>query len=190
MLLPPSCITNLHRRFETSGFLLLFYSRRGESDGVGKGGGGRRWVKVRVRVKFGYFLDHPPTGLGLAPFYFPFILFFIGRFFFLLEQILFPDVYIFTNEKRNLSQVYTSIGGFHVTSSPPCLWTKTKDLLSAVLFSFPNIVRCIIVICVSRDCLQTTHSFNLLPLKLFLDPPLLGYSCFKETETTFMCERV
>ena len=136
--------------------------------GWGRGGGGRRWVRVRVRVKFGYFLDHPPTGLGLAPFYFPFILFFIGRFFFLLEQILFPDVNIFSNEKRNRSQVYTSIGGFHVTSSPPCLWTKTKDLLSAVLFSFPNIVRCIIVICVSRDCLQTTHSFNL--------PPPLNYS--------------
>ena len=50
-------------------------------------------------------------------------------------------------------------GGFHVTSSPPCWWTKTKDLSLAPAFVCPpTIVHCSIVICVSRDWLLTTSS--------------------------------
>ena len=51
-----------------------------------------------------------------------------------------------------------SIGGFHVTPSPPCWWTKTIDLSLAPFVRPPAFVRFTIVICVSRDWLQTTHS--------------------------------
>ena len=50
------------------------------------------------------------------------------------------------------------IGGFHVTSSPPCWWTKTKDLSLASFVRPPEIVHYSIVICVSRDWLQTNYS--------------------------------
>ena len=50
------------------------------------------------------------------------------------------------------------IGGFDVTSSPPCWWTKTKDLSLAPFVCPPAIVHCSIVICVSRDRLQTTFT--------------------------------
>ena len=47
--------------------------------------------------------------------------------------------------------------GFHVTSSPPCWWTKTKDL-SLASFVRPEVVRFSIVIGVSRDWLKTSYS--------------------------------
>ena len=50
-----------------------------------------------------------------------------------------------------------SIGGVHVTSSPPCWWTKTIDLSLAPFVRPPAFVRFTIVICVSRDWLKTTY---------------------------------
>ena len=50
------------------------------------------------------------------------------------------------------------IGGFHVTSSPPCWWTKTIDLSLAPFVRPPAFVHFTIVICVSRDWLKTTYS--------------------------------
>ena len=49
-----------------------------------------------------------------------------------------------------------SMGCFHVTSSPPYWWTKAKDLSLAPFVRPQAIAHCTIVICVSRDCLQTT----------------------------------
>ena len=49
------------------------------------------------------------------------------------------------------------IGGFHVTSSPPCWWTKTIDLSVAPFVRPPAFVHFTIVICVSRDWLKTTY---------------------------------
>ena len=49
------------------------------------------------------------------------------------------------------------IGGFHVTSSPPCWWTKTIDLSLAPFVRPPAFVHFTIVICVSRDWLKTTY---------------------------------
>ena len=49
------------------------------------------------------------------------------------------------------------IGGFHVMSSPPCWWTETKDLSLAALVRPPAIVHFSIVMCVSRDWLQTIY---------------------------------
>ena len=49
------------------------------------------------------------------------------------------------------------IGGFHVTSSPPCWWTKPNDLIFAPFVRPPEIVHCSTVICVFRDWLQTTY---------------------------------
>ena len=46
---------------------------------------------------------------------------------------------------------------FQVTSSPPCWWTKTKDLSLAPFVRPPAIVHWSIVICVSRDWLQTIY---------------------------------
>ena len=48
--------------------------------------------------------------------------------------------------------------GFHVTSSPPCWRTKTKDLSLAPFARPPEIVHCIIVIGVSSDWLQTMYT--------------------------------
>ena len=50
---------------------------------------------------------------------------------------------------------FEKVGGFHVTSSPPCWWTKAKDLSLAPFVRSPAIVNCIIVISVSGDWLQT-----------------------------------
>ena len=49
------------------------------------------------------------------------------------------------------------IDGFHVTSSPPCWWTKTKDLSLASFVRPPEVVRFSIVIGVSRDWLKTSY---------------------------------
>ena len=48
---------------------------------------------------------------------------------------------------------YGNIG----TSSPPCWWTKTRDLSLAPFVRPPAIVHCSIIICVSRDWLQITY---------------------------------
>ena len=53
---------------------------------------------------------------------------------------------------------FAPIGGFHVTSSPPCWWTKTIDLSLAPFVRPPAFVRFTTVICVSRDWLPTTYS--------------------------------
>ena len=50
------------------------------------------------------------------------------------------------------------MGGFHVTSSPPCWWTKTIDLSLAPFVRPPAFVHFTIVICVSRDWLKTTYT--------------------------------
>ena len=47
--------------------------------------------------------------------------------------------------------VFSPIGGFHVTSSPPCWWTKTIDLSLAPFVRPPAFVHFTIVICVSRE---------------------------------------
>ena len=60
--------------------------------------------------------------------------------------------------KYLLSVVAT--GGFHVTSSPPCWWTKTIDLSLAPFVRPPAFVHFTIVICVSRDWLKTTYSIG------------------------------
>ena len=51
----------------------------------------------------------------------------------------------------------TTINGFHVTSTSPCWWTKTKDSSLAPFVCAPAIVHYSIVICVSRDWLQATY---------------------------------
>ena len=58
---------------------------------------------------------------------------------------------------KEANELCGSKGGFHVTSSPPSWWTKTKDLSLASFVLPPAIVHYIIVICVSRDRLQTTY---------------------------------
>ena len=50
------------------------------------------------------------------------------------------------------------IGGFHVTSSPPCWWTKTKDLSLASFVRPPEVVHFSIVIGVPRGWLKTSHT--------------------------------
>ena len=75
-----------------------------------------------------------------------------GRF--IEESIrLIADTMDFTKIKN-----IPGIGGFHVTSSPPCWWTKTLDLSLASFVRPPAFVRFTIVICVSRDWLKTTYS--------------------------------
>ena len=51
-----------------------------------------------------------------------------------------------------------SIGGFHVTSSPSCWWTKTKDLSLASIVRASEVVHFSIVIGFSRGWLQTSFS--------------------------------
>ena len=51
-----------------------------------------------------------------------------------------------------------TIDGFHVTSSPPCWWTKTKDLSLASFVRPPEVVRFSIVIGVSRGWLKTSYT--------------------------------
>ena len=49
------------------------------------------------------------------------------------------------------------IGGFHVTSLPPCWWTKTKDLSLASFVRPPEVVHFPIVIGVPRGWLKTSY---------------------------------
>ena len=55
-----------------------------------------------------------------------------------------------------------TIDGFHVTSSPPCWWPKTKDLSLASFVRPPEVVRFSIVIGVSRDWLKTSYTQRIL----------------------------
>ena len=50
-----------------------------------------------------------------------------------------------------------TIGGFHVTSLPPCWWTKTKDLSLASFVRAPQVVHFPIVIGVPRGWLKTSY---------------------------------
>ena len=58
-------------------------------------------------------------------------------------------------------KLFSTLGGFHVTSSPPCWWTKTKDLSLAPFVRPSAIVHYIIVICVSRCWLQIISFISL-----------------------------
>ena len=57
---------------------------------------------------------------------------------------------------------FLRIGGFHVTSSLPYLWTKTNDLSLAHFFRPPSIVHYLIVFCISRDWLQTIYLLGIV----------------------------
>ena len=52
-----------------------------------------------------------------------------------------------------LCRFISTIGAFHVTSSPPCWWRYTKDRSLARFVCPPAFVHFTIVICVSRDCI-------------------------------------
>ena len=54
--------------------------------------------------------------------------------------------------------LHSSIDSFHVTSWPPCWWTKTRDLSLASFVRPPEVVRFSIVIGVSRDWLKSSYS--------------------------------
>ena len=53
------------------------------------------------------------------------------------------------------------LGGFDVTSSPPCWWTKTKDLSLASFVRPPEVVHFSIAIGVCRGWLKTSSTFFL-----------------------------
>ena len=76
------------------------------------------------------------------------------------EKIFFSSIKILSRKLRKAlqpRQFEAAGGGFHVTSSSPCWWTKTKDLSLAPFVCPPAIVHCSIVICVSIDWLQTLY---------------------------------
>ena len=50
------------------------------------------------------------------------------------------------------------IGGFHVTSSSPCWWTKTKDFSLISFVCPPEVVHFPIVIGVPRGWLKTSYT--------------------------------
>ena len=54
------------------------------------------------------------------------------------------------------------IGGFQVTSSPPCWWTKTKDLSLASFVRPPDVKHFSIVIGAFRGWLRTSYNFKFL----------------------------
>ena len=64
------------------------------------------------------------------------------------------------SELAGVSRGCSRIGGFHVTSLPPCWWTVNKrslissHCLSTSICSFHH---CYLCICVSRDCMKTAH---------------------------------
>ena len=71
------------------------------------------------------------------------------------------DEKILYETEVNARALKAGIGGFHVTSSPPCWWTVNKRSLisllclstSALLFMSPENA----VVCVSRDCMKTIY---------------------------------
>ena len=54
------------------------------------------------------------------------------------------------------------IGGFHVTSLPPCWWKKTKDLSLASFVRPPEAVHFSIAIGVPRGWLKTSYIESIL----------------------------
>ena len=60
------------------------------------------------------------------------------------------------------------IGGFHVKSSPPFWWTKTKDLSLASFVRPPEVIHFSIVVGVYRGWLITSHSGGVFILWLAL----------------------
>ena len=72
-----------------------------------------------------------------------------------------------TNSAKDCgSQWRPRVGGFHVTSSPPCWWTVTKDRSLARFVCPPVFVHFTIVSCVSWDCMKTTYISEHLLSKL------------------------
>ena len=65
--------------------------------------------------------------------------------------------HVFGSPKKCETSCKPSIGGFHVTSSPPCWWTKTKHLSLASFVRPPEVVHFTIVIGVSRGWLKTSY---------------------------------
>ena len=63
-----------------------------------------------------------------------------------------PDVTVM------LRSVERTIGGFHVTSLPPCWWMKIKDLSLSSFVRPPEVVHFPIVNGVSRGWLKTSYS--------------------------------
>ena len=71
------------------------------------------------------------------------------------------DEKILYETEVNARALKAGIGGFHVTSSPPCWWTVNKRSLisllclstSPLLFMSPENA----VVCVSRDCMKTIY---------------------------------
>ena len=59
------------------------------------------------------------------------------------------------------------IGGFHVTSSRPCWWTRTIDFSLAPFVRPPAFVHFTIVICISRDWLQLSQGLTHFCRSLF-----------------------
>ena len=60
------------------------------------------------------------------------------------------------------------MGGFHVKSSPPFWWTKTKDLSLASFVRPPEVIHFSIVVGVYRGWLITSHSGGVFILWLAL----------------------
>ena len=60
--------------------------------------------------------------------------------------------------RHSFNSTVCFIGGFHVTSSRPCWWTRTIDFSLAPFVRPPTFVHFTIVIFVSRDWLQPTYS--------------------------------
>lgn len=58
------------------------------------------------------------------------------------------------------------MGGFHVTSSPQCWWTKTKDPSLTSFVRQPGVVQFCIVIGVSREWLKTPYYCSSYALSL------------------------
>ena len=86
---------------------------------------------------------------------------------------------------------------YHMTSSPPCWWTKTKDLSLAPFVRPPEIVHCCIVIRIYRAWLQTTYSNEWIAnVSIFLNSPrgivvrkrpggVMQHECWISYSTTF-----
>ena len=86
-----------------------------------------------------------------------------GHFTLLFGRVWRRNAPKFKTHVQGLCFTLCTIGGFHVTSSPPCWWTNTIDLSLAPFVRPPAFVRFTIVICVSRDWLKTTYCFVTLP---------------------------
>ena len=74
----------------------------------------------------------------------------------LFYSLIYETFYFGFTLKKKLPLHCIQIGGFHVTSSPPCWWTKTKDLSLASFAGPPEVVHFSIVIGVPRGWLKTS----------------------------------